>query len=181
MAAFRQIKLSLGLFWEKRRWRRESILWQPAQQRIKGQYSHNLNSVIFLLLHINVSITDIRSYKSAIIDSNRGSQRWPRPVDITAQAFAEKICNLSSAYSVNSDVTCHPRSIRHTHTHIYIYTYIYSGTSAHQRPCSRTIRFTNKFSEQKTSRMTNGVSDYEHASWQQRQADSIGAGVSVAG
>jgi hypothetical protein len=33
----------------------------------------------------------------------------------------------------------------------------------------------------KTSRITNGVSDYEHASWQQRQAESIGAGVSVAG
>jgi hypothetical protein len=33
----------------------------------------------------------------------------------------------------------------------------------------------------KTSRMTNGVSDYEHASWQQRLAESIGAGVSVAG
>jgi hypothetical protein len=33
-------------------------------------------------------------------------------------------------------------------------------------------RFTNKFSEQKTSRMTNGVSDYEHASWQQRLATS---------
>jgi hypothetical protein len=30
----------------------------------------------------------------------------------------------------------------------------------------------------KTSRMTNGVSDYEHASWQQRQAESISAGVS---
>jgi hypothetical protein len=58
---------------------------------------------------------------------------------------------------------------------------IYSGTSVHERPCSRTIRFTNKFFEQKTSRMTNGVSDYEHASWQQRQAESIGAGVSVAG
>jgi hypothetical protein len=42
-------------------------------------------------------------------------------------------------------------------------------------------RFTNKFSEQKPSRMTNGVSDYEHASWQQRQAESISAGVSVAG
>jgi hypothetical protein len=26
--------------------------------------------------------------------------------------------------------------------------------------------------------MTNGLSDYEHASWQQRQADSISAGVS---
>jgi hypothetical protein len=64
---------------------------------------------------------------------------------------------------------------------------IYSGTSVHERPCSRTIRFTNKFSDQKrlgwqtVSRMTNGVSDYEHASWQQRQAESIGAGVSVAG
>jgi hypothetical protein len=49
----------------------------------------------------------------------------------------------------------------------------YSGTSVHERPCSRTIRFTNKFSEQKISRMTNGVSDYEHASCQQRQAASI--------
>jgi hypothetical protein len=43
---------------------------------------------------------------------------------------------------------------------------------------SRTIRFTNQFSEQKTPRMTNGVSDYERASWQQRQADSFGVGVS---
>jgi hypothetical protein len=33
----------------------------------------------------------------------------------------------------------------------------------------------------KKSWMTNGVSDYEHAHWQQRQAESIGAGVSVAG
>jgi hypothetical protein len=40
---------------------------------------------------------------------------------------------------------------------------------------SRTIRVTNTFSEQKTSRMTNGFSDYEHASW---QAESISAGVS---
>jgi hypothetical protein len=43
---------------------------------------------------------------------------------------------------------------------------------------SQTPRFTNKFSEQKTSRMTNGFKDYEHASWQQRQAESISAGVS---
>jgi hypothetical protein len=49
---------------------------------------------------------------------------------------------------------------------------LYSGTSVHERPCSRTIRFTNKFSEQKN------VSDYEHASWQQRQAEGISAGVS---
>jgi hypothetical protein len=27
----------------------------------------------------------------------------------------------------------------------------YSGTSVHERPCSRTIRFTNKFSEQNVS------------------------------
>jgi hypothetical protein len=54
----------------------------------------------------------------------------------------------------------------------------YSGASVHERPCSRTIRFTNKFSEQKTSRITNGFSDYEHASWQKRQAESISAGVS---
>jgi hypothetical protein len=31
----------------------------------------------------------------------------------------------------------------------------YSETSVHERPCSRTIRFTNKFSEKKQSRMTN--------------------------
>jgi hypothetical protein len=47
-------------------------------------------------------------------------------------------------------------------------------------------RFTNapvheQIFRAKKSRMTNGVSDYEHASWQQRQAKSIGAGVSVAG
>jgi hypothetical protein len=50
---------------------------------------------------------------------------------------------------------------------------------------SRTPLFTNKSVHEqifrsKTSRLTNGVSDYEHASWQQRQAESIGAGVSVA-
>jgi hypothetical protein len=56
--------------------------------------------------------------------------------------------------------------------------WIYSGASVHERPCSQTIRFTNKFSEQKMSRMTNGFSDYEHASWQQQQAESISAGVS---
>jgi hypothetical protein len=62
--------------------------------------------------------------------------------------------------------------------YIYIYIYIYSRALVHERPCSRTIRFTNKFSEQKTSRMTNGFSDYEYASWQQRQAESISGGVS---
>jgi hypothetical protein len=51
---------------------------------------------------------------------------------------------------------------------------------------SRTPLFTNNSVHEqifraKTSRMTNGVSEYEHASWQQSQAESIGAGVSVAG
>jgi hypothetical protein len=51
---------------------------------------------------------------------------------------------------------------------------------------SRTPLFTNNSVHEqifraKTSRMTNGVSDYEHASWQQRQAESIVAGVLVAG
>jgi hypothetical protein len=51
---------------------------------------------------------------------------------------------------------------------------------------SRTPLFTNNsFHEQifpsKNASDDNGVSDYEHASWQQRQAESIGAGVSVAG
>jgi hypothetical protein len=47
-------------------------------------------------------------------------------------------------------------------------------------------RFTNNSVHEqifraKTSRMANGVSDYEHESWQQRQAESIGVGLSVAG
>jgi hypothetical protein len=44
--------------------------------------------------------------------------------------------------------------------------YYYTGTSVHERPCSRT-NFPSK-----KSRMTNGASDYEHASWQQRLATS---------
>ena len=42
----------------------------------------------------------------------------------------------------------------------------YSQTSVHERLGSRTIRFTNKFSEHKASRMTYCVSSYEHASRQ---------------
>jgi hypothetical protein len=49
---------------------------------------------------------------------------------------------------------------------------MYSGTSGHERLSSRTNRFTNKFSEQKTSRVTNGVSSNEHASLQQRLVTS---------
>jgi hypothetical protein len=48
----------------------------------------------------------------------------------------------------------------------------YSGTSVHERLSLRTNRFTNKFSEQKTSRVTNGVWSNEHASRQQRLATS---------
>ena len=75
-----------------------------------------------------------------------------------------------------------PLCMYHCVPHIFYITYqkpqknlssgIYTGTSVHERLCSRTIRFTNKFSEQKTSRMTNGVSDYEHASRQQLLATS---------
>ena len=43
---------------------------------------------------------------------------------------------------------------------------LYSQTSVHERLGSRTIRFTNKFSERKASRMTYCVSSYEHASRQ---------------
>jgi hypothetical protein len=50
--------------------------------------------------------------------------------------------------------------------------YMYSGTSVHERLSSRTNRFTKKFSERKTSRVTNGVSRNEHASRQQRLATS---------
>jgi hypothetical protein len=51
---------------------------------------------------------------------------------------------------------------------------------------SRTPLFANNLVHEqifraKTSRMTNGVSDYEHVSWKQRHAETIGAGVSVAG
>jgi hypothetical protein len=52
----------------------------------------------------------------------------------------------------------------------------FTNIPVHEQFGSRT-----HFSEQKASRMTKGFSDYEHASWQQRQADSISAGVSVAG
>jgi len=41
-----------------------------------------------------------------------------------------------------------------------------SQTSVHERLGSRTIRFTNKFSEHKASRMTYCVSSYEHSSRQ---------------
>jgi hypothetical protein len=47
-----------------------------------------------------------------------------------------------------------------------MFLYIYSGALVHERPCSRT-----NFPSKK-------VSDHEHASWQQRQAESISAGVS---
>jgi hypothetical protein len=49
---------------------------------------------------------------------------------------------------------------------------LYSGTSVYERLSSRKNRFTNKFSEQKPSRMTNGVSSNEHASQQQRLSTS---------
>jgi len=42
----------------------------------------------------------------------------------------------------------------------------YSQTSVHERLGSRTVRFTNIFSEHKASRMTYCVSSYEHASRQ---------------
>jgi len=42
----------------------------------------------------------------------------------------------------------------------------YSQTSVHERLGSRTVRFTNKFSEHKASRMAYCVSSYEHASRQ---------------
>jgi hypothetical protein len=40
----------------------------------------------------------------------------------------------------------------------------YSQTSVHERLRSRTIQFTNKFSEHEVARMTYCVSGYEHAS-----------------
>jgi len=48
----------------------------------------------------------------------------------------------------------------------------YSQTSVHERLRSWTIRFTNKFSEHKASRMRYCVSSYEHASRQHRGAIS---------
>ena len=49
---------------------------------------------------------------------------------------------------------------------------IYSQTSVHERLGSRTVRFTNRFSEHKASRMMYRVSSYEHASRQHRGAIS---------
>jgi hypothetical protein len=50
---------------------------------------------------------------------------------------------------------------------------------------SRTPLFTNNSVHEQIFRAKtvsdDGVSDYEHASWQQRQAENIGAEVSVAG
>jgi hypothetical protein len=43
---------------------------------------------------------------------------------------------------------------------------------------SRTPLFTYNSVHEQIFRMTNGFSDYEHASWQQRQAESISARVS---
>jgi hypothetical protein len=55
---------------------------------------------------------------------------------------------------------------------LVIYKHQYSGTSVHEPILLRNNLFTNKFSEQKTSRVTNGVSSNEHASRQQRLATS---------
>jgi hypothetical protein len=46
----------------------------------------------------------------------------------------------------------------------------YRGTSVHERLSSRTNHFTNKFSGEKKSRVTNGVSSYKHTSQQQWRA-----------
>jgi hypothetical protein len=52
---------------------------------------------------------------------------------------------------------------------------IYSETSVHERPCSRTNFPSNKRLGLRTRKLATA------ASWQQRQTESIGAGVSVAG
>jgi hypothetical protein len=58
----------------------------------------------------------------------------------------------------------------------------YSGTSVHERHQSGTNRFTNKFSEQKTSWLTKGVSinGTQDGNNGKRQAGSIGGRASVA-
>jgi hypothetical protein len=48
----------------------------------------------------------------------------------------------------------------------------YRQTSVHERLGSRTIRFKNKFSEHKASRMSYCASSYEHANRQHRGAIS---------
>jgi hypothetical protein len=55
---------------------------------------------------------------------------------------------------------------------IALLSFIYSGISVHESLSSRTNRLTDKFSEQNTSRVTNGVSSNEHASRQQRLTTS---------
>jgi hypothetical protein len=49
----------------------------------------------------------------------------------------------------------------------------FTNAPVHEQFGSRT-----NFPSKKTYRMTNGFSDCEHANWQQRQAESISAGVS---
>jgi hypothetical protein len=82
-------------------------------------------------------------------------------------------------------------SVRHCHQNHLGNNFLYSQVAFYFQHVqwnlsSRTPLFTNNSVHEqifraKKSRMTNGVSDYKHASWQQRQAESIGAGVSVAG
>jgi hypothetical protein len=67
-----------------------------------------------------------------------------------------------------------PSNTNHCTAVIYIYIYTVKPRLTNNSVHEQVVRA-------KTSRMTNGVSDYEHASWQQRQAESICAGVSVAG
>jgi hypothetical protein len=55
----------------------------------------------------------------------------------------------------------------------------FTNAPVHEQFGSRTPLFTNNSVHEQifrvnTSRMTNGVSDYEHASWQQRQAGKSG-------
>jgi len=51
-------------------------------------------------------------------------------------------------------------------SHLLLILKMYSQTLVHERLGSWTVRFTNKFSEHKASRMTYCVSSFEHANRQ---------------
>jgi hypothetical protein len=73
------------------------------------------------------------------------------------------------------------RSVSCEHVHrlrpsICLYSIV--GPRFTNAPVHEQFGWRTNFPCKKTYRMTNGFSDYKHASWQQRQAESISAGVS---
>jgi hypothetical protein len=103
-------------------------------------------------------------------------------------------CTCQYAW-MEGNILYRPANIRHIQ-HVPVVSACLDGIErsgqARRQPARHTARtnchiqctlFTNNSVQEqifraKTSRMTNGFLDYEHTSWQQRQAESISAGVS---